>query len=283
MSFIACLQQYITDRPVLCSSWSLPDPLLGSSYNQYGIPVVFYDQVGNGRSTHFAECRGDANFWTEELFRNELPKLLSALGISDRPYDILGKSWGGMVGSAFATYRPKNLRRLIISNSPASMQLWIQSCNHLRAQLPKEVQAVLTRNEKAGTVDIKEYAAATQVFYNRHLCRIPFPKLLQQSLGWISRDNTVYRAMNSPSEFYVTGSLKTWSIIDRLHLINVPTLVINGQYDEAQDIVIWPFLEEKRSKTSDGSRIQNASHMSHLERPSRYLKIVAQFLHPYGY
>lgn len=163
---------------------------------QYGIPVIFYDQLGNGRSTHFPDRRDDTDFWTEELFRDELTNLLSKLGISDRPYDILGQSWGGMLASAFATYRPRNLRRLILSSSPASMDLWIKSCNGLRAQLPQAVQDALTRNEKAGTVKSEEYAAATQVFYKRHVCRIhPFPKLLQDSFAWLEKDDTVYLTM----------------------------------------------------------------------------------------
>ena len=40
---------------------------------------------------------------------------------------------------------------------------------------------------------------------------------------------------NGPSEFTVIGSLKTWDVRDQLHNINVPTLVINGEYDEARD------------------------------------------------
>lgn len=126
--------------------------LLQGLTEQDGIPVIFYNQVGNGRSTHFPERRGDADFWTEELFRNELTNLLSALGISNRPYDILGQSWGGMLGASFATYRPKNLRRLILSSPLASMDLfYIQSVNGLRAQLPQNVQDALARKEKAGT------------------------------------------------------------------------------------------------------------------------------------
>ena len=40
---------------------------------------------------------------------------------------------------------------------------------------------------------------------------------------------------NGPSEFTVIGSLKTWDVREELHKIKVPTLVINGEYDEARD------------------------------------------------
>ena len=67
---------------------------------RYGIPVIFYDQLGTARSTHLREKRGDESFWTEELFHNELNNLVEKLGLleSEKGYDVLGHSWGGMMG-----------------------------------------------------------------------------------------------------------------------------------------------------------------------------------------
>jgi len=47
-----------------------------------GRPVVHYDQLGGGRSTHMPEKGGD--FWTVELFLEELENLLVYLGLNDR-------------------------------------------------------------------------------------------------------------------------------------------------------------------------------------------------------
>lgn len=80
-----------------------------------------YDQLGCGRSTHLPHLRGDADFWTVGLFLRELENLLEKLGVED--YDLLGQSWGGMLGSEHAVHQPKGLKKLIISNSPASMKL----------------------------------------------------------------------------------------------------------------------------------------------------------------
>lgn len=38
----------------------------------YGIPVVMYDQIGCGRSTHFPDRMGDSSFWKPELFVAEV-------------------------------------------------------------------------------------------------------------------------------------------------------------------------------------------------------------------
>ena len=106
------------------------------------IPVVLYDQIGCGRSTHLPEKNGDESFWTEQLFMDELHNLLNHLGIHGQ-YDVLGHSWGGMLGARFATTHPKGLRRLVIADSPASMKLWVEAANILRLDLPKDVQVCM--------------------------------------------------------------------------------------------------------------------------------------------
>ena len=60
----------------------------------YGIPVILYDQLGAGRSTHLPEKLGDASFWTIQLFLDELDNLLTHFKIKD-DYDLLGHSWEG--------------------------------------------------------------------------------------------------------------------------------------------------------------------------------------------
>jgi len=51
---------------------------------------VHYDQVGGGRSTLLPEKGAD--FWTVQLFLDELDNLLEVLGIAGR-YNLLGQSW----------------------------------------------------------------------------------------------------------------------------------------------------------------------------------------------
>src|SRR6185503_15354017 len=96
-----------------------------------GRPVVHYDQLGIGNSTHLPD-RG-ADFWTVQLFLDELDNLLTALGLT--AYHLLGQSWGGMLAAEHAVRRPDGLRSLVIANSPASMQLWRAEAGRLRSEL----------------------------------------------------------------------------------------------------------------------------------------------------
>ena len=143
-----------------------------------GRACLLYDQIGCGRSQHFPDAPAD--FWTVELFCRELTEVLEHLDIAGR-YHVLGQSWGGMLGMEHALRKPRGLRSLVVANSPASMALWLEEANRLRGLLPSDVQEVLTRHEGAGTTDSDEYEQAMMRFYERHLCRIPFPEVLQRT------------------------------------------------------------------------------------------------------
>jgi pimeloyl-ACP methyl ester carboxylesterase len=86
---------------------------------------------------------------------DELENLLSKLGVET--YDLLGQSWGGMLGSMWACRKPKGLRRLVISNSPSSMKLWVESCNYWRTLLPEGVEEKIARHEKERDYESEEY------------------------------------------------------------------------------------------------------------------------------
>jgi L-proline amide hydrolase len=241
--------------------------------NVAGRPCILYDQIGCGRSQHLPGAPVD--FWTVELFRRELRKLTGHLELASR-YHVLGQSWGGMLGMEHALEHPPGLCSLVIANSPASMALWVSEANRLRALLPPAVQEILTRNEQAGTTDSEEYEQAVMVFYERHLCRIPFPDSLQRSFAQLNEDPTVYHTMNGPSEFHVIGALTGWDITPRLHDVRVPALVISGEHDEATPSVVRPLVDalpDARWELFEG-----ASHSTHLEQPERFLELVESFL-----
>lgn len=239
-----------------------------------GRAVIHYDQIGVGKSTHLPEKGAD--FWTVGLFIDELNNLIDHLG-QRAAYHVLGQSWGGMLGAEFGVTRPSGLKSLIIANSPASMDLWISEANRLRSELPADVQAMLLKHEAAGTTDSAEYAEATNVFNQKHVCRIvPTPDDWQRTLDAIATDPTVYHTMNGPNEFYVIGTMKDWTVVDQLHQINVPTQLISGFYDEATPATVQPFADHIPNVR--WKIFPNSSHMPHLEEQADCMALVCGFL-----
>ena len=240
---------------------------------QTGRAAVLYDQIGCGNSTHLPDKPKE--FWTPELFMEELVLLTEHLGISNK-YDIVGQSWGGMLGMQFAITKPKGLNAMVIADSPASMEVWVSEANKLRKELPPEGEATLLKHEAAETTEDPEYVAAVDVFYSRHLCRIPQPPYVVASFEQLAADPTVYHTMNGPSEFHVIGSLKHWDIRPQLKEISTPTLLVSGQYDEAT-----PAMVKEIHGLIPGSKWElfaESSHMPHVEEPAKFKRVVAEFL-----
>lgn len=254
---------------------STHDYLLGlTALAESGWPVVHYDQLGNGGSTHLPG-RG-ADFWTVRLFLDELDNLLHGLAVAD-DYVLLGQSWGGMLAAAHAATRPAGLHGLIIANSPASYPLWLREMKVLRDQLPPGVNETLLRHEAAGTTGTDEYFTAMRVFYERHVCRLqPWPRDLLASQYELYNDPTVYHTMNGPSEFHVIGSLRDWSVIDYCPDITVPALLLSGRHDEATPVCVQPFYDlipDVRWEI-----FEESSHMPHLEETGRFMAVLTAFL-----
>ncbi|MGH3135298.1 MAG: proline iminopeptidase-family hydrolase [Gaiellaceae bacterium] len=238
-----------------------------------GRACVLYDQVGCGKSQHRPDAPAD--FWSPQLFKDELVALTKHLGIADR-YAVVGQSWGGMLAMEHALDRPPGLRGIVVADSPASIPLWVSEANRLREDLPPDVQQTLLRHEEAGTTDDPKYEEAVKVFYDRHLCRVPWPDCLQRSFDQLAAEPTVYHTMNGPSEFHVIGSLKTWDITDRLHEITAPTLLVSGRHDEATPHIVEQIHE--RIPGSEWTIFEQSSHLPHIEEPEAFLTRVDPFL-----
>jgi L-proline amide hydrolase len=238
-----------------------------------GRAVIHYDQFGCGESTHLPKAPAD--FWTVDLFVEELRTLVAHLGIER--FHLLGQSWGGMLAPEVVLADSAGIASLTICDSPASMELWLRAANELRDQLPADVQETLLRHERAGTTEHPEYARAMKVFYDRHVCRVvPNPVEVAASFDQIEAEPTVYHTMNGPSEFHVVGTLRDWSIVDRLPGIRLPTLVVAGAYDEARPYVWQPFLDKINGARSHV--FAESSHMPHVEEPEEFRRVIGGFL-----
>lgn len=162
-------------------------------------------------------------------------------------------------------------------SSAPSTALWMEAQFALRRTLPQDVQDTMTRCEKEGKTESEEYKAVVGLYYSKFLCRLdPMPDEILASFGLIEADPTTYMSLWGPSEFFVTGALKEWSVVDELHKISVPTLLLNGRYDEAQDSAMIEFL--LRIPKVKWVQFAESAHMSQYEERTRYMDVVGKWL-----
>jgi L-proline amide hydrolase len=232
-----------------------------------GRRIVFYDQIGCGRSW----VEKPTDFWTVELFVAEVAAVRDALGL-ERVH-VFGSSWGGMLAMEYALTKPTGLAGLVLSSSPASITLWAEETNRLKNALPDEVRNVLDTTE----VGSPEYEEAAMEFYKLHVCRIdPFPDYVQRTFAGLAEHPDVYLHMQGPNEFVITGTLKDWDITARLPEIRVPTLITAGRHDE-----FTPTQARVVNEGIAGSELvtfEESSHMQFAEEPERFVEVVGGFL-----
>jgi len=238
-----------------------------------GRQVIFYDQLGCGNSA--VTEPHDPEMWTTDLFVREVTAVREALGL-DRCH-VIGHSWGGMLGMAYAITQPDGLASLVVESSPPSVPIWLKELDRLRAALPPAMEAILRRHEAEGTTDSDEYQSSMFDFWDLHVCRVrPWPDWLQRTVDGLAAHPEVYETMNGPSEFHVIGPLKDFDVTPDLGRIRTPTLLFCGEFDEVTPATVAPAHEGIRG--SSFFVMQGCSHMSQAERPEATLGLVRGWL-----
>lgn len=68
-----------------------------------------------------------------------------------------------------------------------------------------------------------------------------------------------------PYQFKIVGTLRPYSMIDRLGNVKVPTLVIHSPQDEVHDVAMQPFL--KHIRHCELKELRNSTHLPMFEEP----------------
>lgn len=233
-------------------------------------PVIFYDQLGCGRS----DRSGDLSLFALPRFVEELDAVRRALGLSR--VALLGQSFGALLSVEYLLRRGQaGVERLVLSGPCLSADRFAADQRAHLTAMPQTVQDAVAAAEAAGDYNSNAYQAAVDAFYAKHVCRLdPWPTCLTRAIEGMGLP--CYLHMWGPSEFTLTGTLAGYDATPELGAITVPTLFTCGRYDEAMPETTADFAAR-----IPGARlvvIEDASHSHHLEQPARYLEAVEAFL-----
>ena len=232
-------------------------------------PVIFYDQLGCGRS----DRPDDPSLWRLERFVAELSEVRRTLGLER--VNLLGQSWGALPVLEHLLEGAKGVERVVLSAPLVSSPHWMADQRILLDAMPPETREAVRIAEERGLFDTEEYQEAMTAYYRRYLCRMdPWPDCLLRTFAGMGMP--VYLTMWGPSEFTCSGSLKDVDLTPRLPEIRVPVLFTCGRHDEARPETVSRIREMVPG--AGLAVIEDASHEHHLEQPDRYLAAVRTFL-----
>ncbi len=240
-------------------------------------PVVFYDQLGCGKS----DRPDDPGLWTRERFARELAAVREALGLDE--VVLFGHSWGTILAvdylSGLAGERPGGVRGAILAGPALSIPRWMADSRRLLLTLPPETSQTILEGERTGQTDTDAFKAATQTYYQRFVCLSdPWPPELEHAFGGMGAQ--VYMTMNGPTEFTITGPLKDVDVTGKLSALDLPLLFVCGEHDEATP-------ESTRAYAALAPRAQvtvipGAAHVANYDQPEAYMGALRDWLRGQG-
>jgi proline iminopeptidase len=231
--------------------------------------VVRYDQLGGGKSDRIS----DTTMFTIAHFVRELDSLRAYLGY--QRMHLLGHSWGTILAVEYYRAHPEHVASLTLGSAALDIPAWERNARRLVATLPDSEQRAIRTREKEGKFDAPDYQAALNDFYGRYVWRHPVEADLDSLTKTVNEG--IYGYMQGPSEFTITGTLKTYDITGFLKEIKVPTLYTVGEFDEADPPTIRRF-----ASLTPGAQVAvlaGAAHVTPWDAPGENVRVVRGFLH----
>ncbi len=232
-------------------------------------PVIFYDQLDTGN----ADRPNDPKHWTIPRFVDEVSALREALDLDE--VVLFGHSWGSIVALEWGLVEGAALKALVLASPAISTSRWRRDAEELVATLPEDMQQTIADSVANISFDSPEFRLVNEEFERRYLCREdPPPEYVLKSLAM--SNTPLFEAMWGPSDFILTGSLRSYEGADRLSEITAPTLITCGQHDEARPKTCHEYAAMMPSASV--VVIDDASHFTFAEQPEIYVVALRDFL-----
>jgi len=232
-------------------------------------PVVFFDQLGSGRS----DATHDPDLWTIDHFVEQVAFVRESLDL-DEVY-ILGHSWGTQLALEYLETNPSGVKGLVLASPAINVPRWIEDNKALLREMPPAVYQTIEKHERDGTTDSPEYEEAMMVFYHQHISRSnPWSENLVKAFDTANPE--LYGYMWGPADWTATGTLKDYNREDLLPGLNVPVLFTTGRYDEARPETVAHF--QSLVPGAKLAIIENSAHLTMQDEPDEYNRVVGAFL-----
>ena len=223
-----------------------------------GIEYYYYDQLGSW----YSDQPKEDSLWDLPRFVDEVEQVRQALGLDAGNFYLLGQSWGGILAMEYALHHQDALMGLVISNMVSSCPAYnAYATNVLMPQMDQHALAEIKDMEARGDTDNPRYMDLLMAqHYEHHVLRMPFaewPDPAKRGMEHINPD--IYVKMQGPSELGLSGTLENWDRTDRLHEIEVPTLVMAARHDTMD-----PAYMRMMAGLLPNGRYHESPHGSHL-------------------
>lgn len=239
---------------------------------EFGIPLIFYDQLGCGYSR---VPKGNEKLWDFNLYLNELDNLIKFFNFEK--FNLLGHSWGGMLALEWVCKREhKGLEKLILFSTLPSTKIWNDEHLKMIENFPQKEKEAIINEYEGKPFDKALNKAGIKRFYREHVGKksSEFYKFNRKKFPKTNRE--IYEKMWGKSELFGTGTLKDWTVEPLLKSIDIPTLILSGAFDESS-----PRMNELMNKEIKGSKwvlLKKSHHIGYAEETDLVINTIKEFI-----
>ncbi len=230
--------------------------------------LIFYDQRAAGRST------GDADTASHTVahFVEDLEQL--RLKLAPGKINIIGGSWGTMVGMHYAMKYAENVNALVLL-SPMGVRSEYFATYRANIAANRTTEDSLALERITATDDFKIGLPAAQEQFWRTFFNAYFydPALVDSIRLWF-RDTTYAQV---PGRYFgLWRFFGGYDLTGDLHRITCPTLIVYGDHDPTPFDYVQPLHEGIAG--SQLVTLENVGHWLWVEAPERLIPVVREFL-----
>ena len=238
----------------------------------FGIPLIFYDQLGCGYSRVPKNHKIDWNF---QVFLDEFENLIKYFKLEK--YNVLGHSWGGMLAFEYVSnFEHKGLQKLILFSTLPSTKIWNDEHIKMLSEFSDEEKATLLAERDGKEYDKKIHKIALKKFYKNHVGKRSKDLYPFKTKRFPKTNREIYEKMWGKSELFGTGTLLDWNVENKLKNIDVPTLILSGAMDESSPAMNE--LMNKEIKNSKWVLLKKSHHIGYVEEADLVLDLIKKFI-----
>jgi proline-specific peptidase len=238
-----------------------------------GYEVVFYDQLGCGRSQRPTTYRD----YSIASGADDADELRRKLGLGR--VHLFGHSYGGALALEAAVRHARGWRSLVVSSGYASMRaLW--KARRLRvSQLSPASRRAWLEYERTGIATPAFLRAAEELrrrFTERTENRVFEMLMTTQHVNPHILKAMGYQAPRVCDEGFVSGTMAGWDVTKRIPSIRIPTLITVGQFD-----LVAPRCSREIHRAIPHSRlvvVRGQGHQPFFEDRDRFISRLRDFL-----
>ena len=238
----------------------------------FGIPLIFYDQLGCGYSK---VPKNHKISWNFQVFLDEFENLIKYFKLEK--YNVLGHSWGGMLALEYVcNFEHKGLEKLILFSTLPSTKIWNDEHIKMLDEFTPEENAALLAERDGKEYDKKVHKTAIKKFYKNHVGKRSKDLYPFKTKRFPKTNKEIYELMWGKSELFGTGTLLDWNVENKLKNISVPTLILSGAMDESSPAMNE--LMNKEIKNSKWVLLKKSHHIGYVEEADLVLDLIKSFI-----